>query len=222
MKLFSAIGFSFFLFLIFPGLMQAQSMTDLFLSLPSYCTPRLNGSGRKSLVKDTEYTVTAHKEEDEIDYSIDTVTANYMAYEYSNSKGQGTNENYEMKRFKSADGKSILYFSKTGDPRVRSNKYILKTYDISGNSLIENFRSFIPQDLDFKVFLKFETPDSVKASIEKTCYYTFDLDAKSSDKILFHIILQSDKDEQWLTGNTMVFTWTGNMFTSTFIFVKDE
>ncbi len=222
MKLFSAAGFFLLLLSIIPDTSKAQSMTDLFLELPAYCTPGLNNSDRKSLVKDTEYIVTARKEEDEIDYTIDTVSTDYMAYEYSNSKGQGTNENYEMKRFKFTNGKSMLLFSKTGDPRVHSNKYILKAYDISKNSLTENFSSFIPEDLDYTVFLKFGTPDSVKKMLDKTAYYTFDLDSKSGDKVLFHIILLSDKDEQWLTGNTMVFTWTGAMFTSSYIFVKDE
>ncbi len=201
---------------------HAQSMHDLFLALPSYCTPGLNNSGRKSLIKDTEFTVSAHKEEDEIDYTLDTVTDNYLAYEYSNSKGQGTNENYEMKRFKFSNGKNILLFSKTGDPRVHSNKYILKAYDISGNNLVENFQSFIPEDLDYNVFLKFGTPDSVKKSLESTSYYTFDLDARSNDKVTYRIILKDEKDEKWLTGNMMIFTWKGTLFTSEITYRKDE
>ncbi len=206
----------------FSGTVRAQSMYDLFLQLPAYCTPGLNNSGRKSLIKDTEYTVTASKEEDEIDYTIDTVTKNYIAYEFSNSKGRGTNENYELKRFKFSNGKSFVLFSKTGDPRVHSNKYILRAYDISGNSLIENFQSFIPEDLDYAVFLKFGTPDSIRTYLEKTSYYTFDLDARSDDKVIYRIIVKSEKDEKWLNGNTMVFNWTGTMFTNTLLFRKDD
>ncbi len=197
-------------------------MQELFLSLPAYCTPGLSTSERKTLLKDTDYTVPARKEEDEIDYTIDTVTSTYLSYEFSNSKGQGTNENYEIKKFKSAAGKSFLLFSKTGDPRVHSNKYILKMYDISGNSLVENFNSVIPEDLDYSIFLTFGTPDSVKASLAKTAYYTFDLDPTSIDKVSFNLILESDKDKKWLLGTTAVFMWNGKMFTSNIIFRKED
>jgi hypothetical protein len=222
MKLLVSVGISFFLLFNFSDTVKAQSMRDLFLSLPSFCTPGLNNSGRKSLIKDTEYTVKARKEEDEIDYTIDTVSDIYMAYEYSNSKGQGTNENYEIKKFVSNDGRAFIMFSKTGDPRIHSNKYILKAYNISGTNLIANEDNFIPENLDFRVFIKFETPDSVRTSLERTSYYTFDLDQRSNDKVIFRIMLQSDKDEKWLTGNTMIFKWTGKMFTSSIIFQKEE
>lgn len=222
MKLLASIGISLFLLLNFSDPVKAQSMRDVFTQLPSFCTPGLNSSDRKKLIKDTEYTVPARKEEDEIDYTIDTVSENYLAYEYSNSKGQGTNENYEIKKFVGNDGKAFVLFSKTGDPRIHSNKYILKEYNVSGNNLTVNEDNFIPEDLDFRVFIKFETPDSIRTSLEKTAYYTFDLDQRSNDKVIFRIMLQSDKDEKWLTGNTMVFTWTGKMFTSSIIFQKEE
>lgn len=222
MKRLFASGLSCLLFANFSAPVQAQTMRDMFLALPSYCTPGLNATGRSLLVKDTEYTVPARKEEDEIDYSIDTVTDTYLAYEYSNSRGQGTNQNYEIKKFTFTGGKSILMFSKTGDPRVHSNKYILRAFDISGNTLAENHQNLIPEDLDYTVFLKPETPDSIKTSLKKTAYYTFDLYQHSTDKILFHIILESDDAAQWLTGNTIVFTWNGSTFSSSIINIKED
>jgi hypothetical protein len=103
MKLRSTFWVFLLLLLNFPAGIKAQTMRDLFMELPAYCTPGLNTMGRKTLLQDTEYTVPARKEEDEIDYSIDTVAHSYMAFEYSNSKGKGINENYEMKELNSTD-----------------------------------------------------------------------------------------------------------------------
>ncbi|HTB32603.1 MAG TPA: hypothetical protein VK808_11285, partial [Bacteroidia bacterium] len=98
----------------------------------------------------------------------------------------------------------------------------LKAYDIMGKSLVENMKTPIPEDLDYKVFLKFDTPDSVRAQFEKSCYYTFDLDPGSKDQVNFHIIMETDAYKQWLTGNTMLFQWNGNMFISSIVFQKEE
>lgn len=222
MKLIASFGIYIILLFNFSIPAKSQSMTDLFLRLPSNCTPGLYSIGRQTLVKDTQYTVPGKKEVDEIDYSIDTVSENYLAYEFSNSKGRGTNENYELKKFKKTDGSYILLFSKTGDIKVHSNIYVLKTFDITGNTLTEKIPGLIPENLDYSSFLKSNISDSVKTKLAKTAYTSFDLDAKAPGRIIFRIILQSDKDVQWLIGNSMVFTWNGAAFTSSILFEREE
>src|SRR5579863_172128 len=130
-----SIGLYLLLVSIFAFKSQAQSIKKLFFALPSYCTPSLNSEGRKMLLKDTEYTVLGNTERDNIDYTIDTVESNYISYEFSANNGKGTNENYEIKKFKLTNGKYILVYSQDADPRNASRKYVLKVFDISGNKL---------------------------------------------------------------------------------------
>jgi hypothetical protein len=223
MRLFTPIGFLLLLLSVSSISIKAQSLQSLFLSLPSKCTPHLKNSDRNILIKEGEYEFDGRKEEDEIDYTLDTVTDNYLAYEYSSGKGQGINVTYEIKKFKMNTGKSILLFAKNSDSKDTSNKYDLKIYNISPTgSLSASKEILLPQNLNYSVFLKNDVPESVKTSIEKTSLCTFDLDITSNDKIAFYIIPGKVKDEQWLAGNIMILTWTGSTFTGTISFQKEE
>lgn len=139
---------------------NAQSMTSLFTRLPEDCTPGLKKNERKVLVKQHELVVAEHlphAKKTAMDYSIDTVTDNYLAYEYSNNKGEGSHADYEIKRFRTTGGKNILLFSKNSDTKSTANKFDLKAFTISDTSLIESKEDFLPRKLDYSVFLK-KTP----------------------------------------------------------------
>jgi hypothetical protein len=202
-----------------PLFFQAQSMSNMFLMLPAECTPGLNASGRTNLIKYHDYAIDTNDDKKEIDYSIDTITDGFLSYEYSK---YGKNENYEIKKLKTAGDSYILLFTKDADVKKKSDKYVFKTYDVSGNTLKESSTSYIPVNLDYFTFLKPETPDSVKASIQKTSYCAFDLEMNSTYEITFRIVLRSVKDEKWLTGNSMVFQWNGTSFSNTITFQKEE
>ncbi len=198
-------------------------MTSLFTRLPEDCTPGLKKNERKVLVKQHELVVAEHlphAKKTAMDYSIDTVTDNYLAYEYSNNKGEGSHADYEIKRFRTTGGKNILLFSKNSDTKSTANKFDLKAFTISDTSLIESKEDFLPRKLDYSVFLKKNTPDSVKTYIKRTSLCSFDLDMGATDKIMSYIVLESDKDEKWLAGNIMLLQWTGNAFTGTLSFQK--
>jgi hypothetical protein len=222
MKLFVPAGLCFFLFVNYDVPVKAQSMRNLFLMLPQECTPMLNESGRKILIKEDEFTVAAQKEKDEIDYAIDTATDNYLSYEYSANDGKGTNIIYQIKKIKINTDNYILFFTKDADTRNKSDKFVFKSYTISGNSLKENQQLYIPDNLNFSFFVKPDTPDSIETSIAKTASCAYDLDIGSTDKVNFHVTLKSDKDKKWLTGDMMVFQWNGTMFTNSIIFQKEE
>jgi hypothetical protein len=222
MKLFTAIGISICMISVFSNPVKAQSMRDLFMLLPDEATPGLNHSDRKKLIKEDEYIIEADNGDDETDYAIDTATDDYLSYEYTISNGKGAINTYEIKKFKIGENKYVLFFTKDGDAINNTEKYVFKAYDITGNSISENYQHFIPDNLNCSFFVKTDAPDSVRAHICQTAYYTFDLDITSPDKVEFRIMLKSQKEEKWLTGNTMVFKWNGNMFINSVMFAKDE
>jgi len=225
-KAFLSLGVFLLLLCNYPVSSYGQSMRSLFVMLPDECTPGLDKDGRRALVEAAtqEYVVPGHSQEEVLDYSIDTVTANYLAYEYSNKKGRGRNVAYEIKEFKMSGGKYILLFSKNSDTRSTSNKYESHVYNINfaDSSLIKTDAPILPQNLNYSVFLKSTTPEAIKDSIKKTSLCTFDLDIESPGKIIFYIVLESDKDEKWLAGNIMVLTWTGTTFKGVLSFQKEN
>jgi hypothetical protein len=232
MRLFTYTGLSVFLSFNYAISSNAQSMNNLFLRLPEGCTPGLTKSDRKLLIDDGEYLVSAshtnkttshssHQKHPSLDYSIDTVTDNYLAYEYSNSKGQGSYAAYEIKRFKTNKGGNILVFSKNCDTKATTNKFDLKIYTITDTSLVETKEHFLPDKLDYSVFLRNTTPDSVKSSIEKSSLCTYDLDMDATNKIISYIILGSEQYKKWLAGNVIELKWTGSAFTGAVSFQKE-
>ena len=220
MKLFVTVAF--FLLLMFSAPLQAQSMRDLFLMLPDDATPYLNESGRKTLIKEGEYAITGKRDEDEIDYAIDTLTDNYLSYEYSPSDGKGINVTYSIKKFKMDENKYVLFFTKDGDAINNAYNYVFKAYNITGKSLTENGQHFVPENLSYSIFLKPDTPDSIRNILAKTAACVFDLDIQSPDRIDFRITVESTKDKIWLSGDTMEFQWNGQLFVNKITFRKDD
>lgn len=199
---------------------QAQTMNNLFLKLPVSCTPGMCKNDRDMLVQKGEYIV-GQSCRNMVDYSIDTVTDNYLSYEYSCTKWEGSYASFEIKEFKTTEGKNILLFSKNSDTKSTATEFDLQTYLVTDSSLVENNRDFFPDKLDYSVFLKKNTPDSIRATIQKTSLCTFDLDMKANDKIIFYIVLDDANDAKWLAGNVMMLTWTGNGFTGAVSYRKD-
>ncbi len=222
MKLPASCRIILFVLLAFSTYAPAQSMRDLLLMLPDDATPGLDESGRKALIKEGEYTISGKRDEDEIDYAVDTATDNYLSYEYSSSNGKGINITYTLKKFKLAANIYVLFFTTDGDIVNKNDKYVFKAYDIKGKSLEENQEHLIQENLGYSIFVKPETPDSIKSLIGKISYCTFDLGIQSADKINFQMTLENEKYKKWLIGDTIEFQWNGTLFVSNIIFRKED
>jgi hypothetical protein len=209
------------LLIILPLSGPGGAMKDLFMKLPSSCTPALNAAGKQALIDAGEFTIHDNDRGTD-DYTLDTVEDNYMEYEYSYVSKEGGDVSFELKKLKKADGSSILLFAQSAGVNDKSAKPILKVYNIKDEGVSENKENLLPDNLNKEAFLQSNTPEDVKSNILKTSLCSYDLGSDSGDKITFKLTVALEQDKKWLAGDVMTLSWDGTKFSPALSFEKEQ
>ena len=193
-----------------------QTMTSIFRQLPPECTPELTIMERYILLKNGDYIIPGGDTIETIKYSIDTLEAkDYLRYEFNFSTGQAGFIAFELKSFRTTDGRRFIIFSRCGGMNRAYDQQDIKIYELKNNILIENSKQkLLPLTINITSFLKKETPDTIKTKIEQSVSGCYDLKPETTNEIEFGIFPQYPlyNDDQWILGYTIVFTWTGSTF----------
>ena len=212
----------FALLLIFPLFGNSQTMQSIVRQLPIECLPDLNIKQRDVLLKKSFLELPDGDSLERVQYELDTpVLKNYISFGLSFPTGQAGFTNFELKRFKTISGSSLIIFSKYGGARSLYSQDTLKIFMLNNGKLMENKgQNLLPQSISFNDFLKKQTPDSIRKKIESysnSCYY---LNREKSKEIEFNLStpFMSEELEKWLLGDTFIFTWNGKSFKRKLVF----
>ena len=217
---FKLLFLNILLLLLAPCLLRSQTIAEIFKMLPASCSPEINQKQRALLLKRGEYTIPGGSSQETVKYVLDSISKNYMQYEYIFTTGQRGFNSYEVKRFKKTNGEDFILFSNYGGMRASFFQNELKVFYLRNNKLIEDTQQkLLPQTLDIGEFLKRETPDSIRTEIEEGVSTSYSLGGKGLNQIEFSIFpeMPLDNYEPWIVGYTFIFTWTGKMFTKKMI-----
>jgi hypothetical protein len=199
----------------FPASGYCQSMVEIFKKLPADCTPQLSKKERTILLQKGKYILPGSDSIETVVYSIDTNTANdYLRYEYNFTTGQNGFITFELRKFKKANGKYIVVYSRIGGMLRAFDQQALTIYNLQNGKLVENKENLLPAEVPIKEFIKRNTQDSIVAYIGKYSTRTFDLNPQVKNTICYNIFpnIPLDNYANYIAGEKIYFRWNGKRF----------
>ena len=201
--------------LIIPFLLQGQSMTSIFRLLPATCTPELNSTQKDTLLQTKEYIIPGGDTIETAKYEIEIDEAQeYLRYDYYFTTGQKGFNTYEVRKFKKKDGSLIIVFSNYGGMTKAFDQTEIYAFRYQNDKLIKIDEQLFPQRIDANIFLKPNTPDSIREKVHIYSSCSYDLSPELKDSIAYRLFFEiiNDENEKYLLGDTVFFTWTGESF----------
>lgn len=203
--------------------LNSQSLADVFKLLPLECTPELSYKQRDTLLMDGAYTLPVKDSLEIVEYTIDTESdSNYIRYDYNFTTGQTAFIVFELRKFKTGDGKVFIVFSRYGGLPTAFEQNALKIYYPESDTLREfKHQKLLPEAVDVEDFLKPGTPNSIKTKLHDMVSCSYDL-SPAEDEVYIRLVNQTEtgEDEKWIASYIYAFTWNGKVFKKRA--VKDE
>lgn len=204
------------IFIFFIGtysLSIGQSMTSIFRLLPVECTPELNSKQKEILLKQKEYTFPDGDSTDTEKYTLEIdETKQYLRYEFYFTTGQQGFNSYEIRKFKKQDGSSLIIFSNYGGLKRAFDQNDIYAFIYKNKKLIKLHKQLLPAKMDVNVFLRTNTPDSIRQKAKSYSNCSYDLSPELKNTIAYRLFFQiiDEKVDKYLLGDTVFFTWTGS------------
>jgi hypothetical protein len=201
--------------LILPVLLQGQSMVSIFKLLPPDCTPELNSKQKDTLLKNKEYIIPGGDSIETVKYEFEIDEANkYLKYDYYFTTGQRGFISFEVRKFKKTDGSSLILFSRYSGAPAAFDQTDIYAFKYQNNKLIRITKELLPKETSVNIFLKANTPDSIRKKVETYSSRSYDLSPELKDSIEYKLFFEiiNDEIEEYLLGDTVIYKWTGEVF----------
>lgn len=187
-----------------------QTIQEIFKSLPLNYTSELTTGAKDSLIEQGTYTIPDGDSDEtmKVDYSAEK---NYIRLYYYYTTGQRGFIVIELRRFQKTDGSCVVVYSKFGGAERAYDQDSLLTFDYENGTLKQNENLGLPENLETRAFLKDNLPDSLKGE-KITLSTSYNLKPKETNCIEYEVDPQSDRFNEWIKTERILFTWNGKRF----------
>ncbi len=188
----------------------AQSILEIFKSLPLEYTLELSNEAKASLMERGNYTFPGGD-------SIETMEAEFLAQKdflriaYYFTTGQSGFIVIELRKFQKIDGSLIVVYSKFGGTRRAFEQHSLLTFDYNNGTFKLNKNLGLPENIESEEFLKDNLPDSFKGD-RTMLSYSFNLEPEETNGIAYEINSQTNQFDELIKTNRFLFIWNGTRF----------
>lgn len=203
----------FILLLLFSAIpLEAQTIEEIFHSLPAAYTPELTETAKDSLVQFNSYSIPGDDPREIMKVSIIEKDEDFMRLQYYFTTGQRAFINIEIRVFTNRDGEPLIVYARYGGLPKAFDQHMLTTFNYSNGSLTRTIEKLLPETIAAREFLKPEFVENFDSELQEIST-GYDLDPEEKNSIEYKLEPQFifGKDH-WIHTYSIFFRWNGEIF----------